>query len=447
MLELVLRVAAFVVAALAIWTLAQPRVPSVRRVDGAALPYQLPGLVAVGAGEVYVTLVAAPSPVDRDLLAAIARAGTRVTWSGNALSPLVLSVERVREPDGGVRATLVSGEPSEVRDDLGVLDTLHAASGAVLAVESPVGPLRATALRSAGPLRAMALRSAGSGQRAEVAKGAALVSVPALLAPKPVLVLGRASWEAKFTIAALEEAGWTVEARLAVAPGADVASTLSLSGSIDPERLGAVVLLDSGLGVSAERLARFVRAGGGLVLSPHAVADPAVRALAVGRVEAREASVARVSQSDDPLRSLTLQPLGAMRPNAARLAVRGTHTAVAASRIGAGRVLQFGYDALWRWRMEGAAGSVAAHRAWWSHTVASVMPASAGTDVVWRNDNPAPLAQLVHALGPASAPAQTAAAWLPTALLPDHLTGSWLLPLLLMILIAEWTSRRLRGAR
>src|ERR1019366_3377028 len=77
----------------------------------------------------------------------------------------------------------------------------------------------------------------------------------------PVLVVGRAGWEAKFAVAALEERGWTVEARLFVAPGADV--TQGSRGAIDTSRYAAIVALDTTLGAVAASVAWVGRGGGG----------------------------------------------------------------------------------------------------------------------------------------------------------------------------------------
>ena len=82
------------------------------------------------------------------------------------------------------------------------------------------------------------------------------------LALKPVLVLGAAGWESKFTIAALEERGWRVASRVRVAPNVDV--TQGPLGAIDTARYSAVIALDSTAASSATAIARYAREGGGV---------------------------------------------------------------------------------------------------------------------------------------------------------------------------------------
>jgi hypothetical protein len=136
---------------------------------------------------------------------------------------------------------------------------------------------------------------------------------------------------------------------------------------------------------------------------------------------------------------MALYPLEGLRGDAVPLSTRGALLTVAARREGAGRVLQAGFDETWRWRMQGGADAVAAHRAWWSRMVASV----AAAPLPPADESPAaegaPLARLVDALGPAVAIA-------PDASGPHRLPG-WLLPAILLCLLAEWASRRWRGAR
>jgi hypothetical protein len=119
---------------------------------------------------------------------------------------------------------------------------------------------------------------------------------------------------------------------------------------------------------------------------------------------------------------------------------QGGDVAVAARRIGAGRVVEIGYHDLWRWRMEGGEGAPEAHRAWLARLVAGV--ANTGVHPI---DAPAadaaPLATLIQRLGP------------PT---PDREPGQpgsadrwmrWAFALICFALLGEWASRRLRGLR
>jgi hypothetical protein len=116
---------------------------------------------------------------------------------------------------------------------------------------------------------------------------------------------------------------------------------------------------------------------------------------------------------------------------------------IAARRVDAGRVMQVGYDESWRWRMAGGDEGAAAHREWWSRLLAAV----AYTPLVPRNSgviavDETPLASLVDALGPAT---PTNARLAPRT---DSRRITWILFTLIVVsLLAEWTSRRLRGAR
>ena len=123
---------------------------------------------------------------------------------------------------------------------------------------------------------------------------------------------------------------------------------------------------------------------------------------------------------------------------------RSDGIALAAKRIGAGRVIQVGYDDSWRWRMAGANGSERAHREWWSRIVSAVayvsgqprQPRAATATAV----ESAPLARLIDRLGPprAEPPGK------PTR---GPIDARVLLAIIMILLIAEWGSRRLRGMR
>jgi hypothetical protein len=136
---------------------------------------------------------------------------------------------------------------------------------------------------------------------------------------------------------------------------------------------------------------------------------------------------------------MAVYPLESLRADAVRLSTRGAETTSAARREGAGRVLQAGFDETWRWRMQGGSDAVAAHRAWWSRMVGSVAAIPLPRADESSSAEGAPLARLVDALGPATAVA-------PAESMPRALPA-WLLPALLIVLLVEWGSRRLRGAR
>jgi hypothetical protein len=316
-----------------------------------------------------------------------------------------------------VRVAVVSVADVALSDGLAALDTVRARNaerGATVGVGVPSGVLEA--------------RSGGA---------RAPVGVPSAAVLHPVLVVGRAGWEAKFATAALEEQGWIVEERLFVAPGADV--TQGAPGAIDTSRFAAIVALDTVLGSVGPSIARFVREGGGLVLLADAANAPAVRALAPARAGPRRLAPTSAFDAADPVNAMPVFPLESPRADVVRIATRGALLTQAARREGAGRVLQAGFDETWRWRMQGGADAAAAHRAWWSRLVASVASAPPAADGNAPSAEGAPLARLIDALGPPTAIARGA--------MPSRRLPAWLLPTILLCLLAEWGSRRWRGVR
>ena len=416
--ELAARGSAFALIAFALWRLLSGAgAGGVARVRSSELARDLPAIESGRNAALHVDLDSAPSPADRDALAAVARAGTRVTWSGAAVAPLAAVAVRAREPGAPVQVNVASASEVSLSDGLAALDTVrapNAARGATIDVGAPSGALGARARGAVAP-----------------------VGVPAAASLRPVLILGRAGWEAKFAAAALEEQGWTVEERLFVAPGADVMQ--GALGAIDTSRYSAIVALDTALGPAGASIVRFVREGGGLVLLGASANAPQLRGIAPARAGTRRLPASTAFDVSDPLNAMPVYPLESPHSDAVHLASRGPLLAMAARREGAGRVLQAGYDETWRWRMQGGADGLAAHRAWWSRMVGSV----AATPLVVPEGDPAaegaPLARLVDALGPATAAAEGS---------PEReRLPAWLLPAILLSLLFEWGARRLRGAQ
>ena len=362
-----------------------------------------------------------PTPAARDALAAARRAGRVVEWRGD-LPDLAVAAEPARQPGDRWRLAAVAGRATSVRDALGDLDSLPAGGGTLL-TRSPREAWRIREFRGEAGALPGARRPLGR-----------------------VLVLARAGWEAKFTIAALEEDGWGVDAQLSLG------SLLVTQGDtrLRNDRHAAVVLLDSSA-TELDAIIRFVRAGGGLVLSGEAAAwrPEALRALVPARATTAHAPETR-EFTDDPLDALSLVALERLQSDALVLETRGARNAVAARRERAGRVVQSGYADTWRWRMQGEDAAMREHRLWWSALVGAaageISPradaaAASPTDLTVLAAAPsgAPLAELVHALGPAS---------------DDSLRSTrrgadlpfWLGSLLLFSLVAEWGSRRARGA-
>ncbi|HEY2850858.1 MAG TPA: hypothetical protein VGI97_13330 [Gemmatimonadaceae bacterium] len=416
--EAALRVASLALIVFALWRLvAGARGGGSVIVRSSALAGELPAIESGRRASLHVQVDAPLTPAERDALAALARDGERLSWGGGAIPALAAVAERAREPGGPVRIAVSSTADVALADGLAALDsvrTVSATHGATVNVGEPSGALTASSGAARAPIG---------------------VAPPTDL--HPVLVVGRAGWEAKFAIAALEEQGWKVDARVFVAPGADV--TQGSATAIDTAHFSAIVALDTTLGKVGPSIAGFVRGGGGLVLLADAASAPSVRAIAPARVGARRAALNRTFDVADPLTAMAVYPLEALRADAVQLSTRGAATTSAARREGAGRVLQVGFDETWRWRMQGGSDAVAAHRAWWSRMAGSVAAIPLPRADESSSAEGAPFARLVDALGPATAV-------VPAASVPRALPA-WLLPALLILLLVEWGSRRLRGAK
>lgn len=336
------------------------------------------------AAALHLDVDGAPAAVQRDSIAALWRAGRAVTWSGG-VSAVMAVAEPLREPVSGWRVAVVGDDTILLRDSLDVLDSL--ASSGVLTTEPTRGPVQAQEDAT------IALASASQ--------------VPASLA---VFVVGRVGWEPRFAIAALEEMGWRVDARLALGRDRWVRQ-----GATAPSvaRHGVVVVFDSAsTRREAAALQRFVRSGGGVIL-------------------AGDAAQSRVLPA---------------RGDSITLALADSLIVVRATRVGRGRVLSLDEAESWRWRMQGEGTAVEAHREFWSRLVGLATPAalqavaSANATGALRSaaQASAPRAALVHALGPEHPePRRVAGA---AARFPW-----WLAPMILLALFTEWASRRRRG--
>jgi hypothetical protein len=423
--EWVLRAALVAGLAVALWRSLRPheRGPVARASDVAGLGRVLSELTrSPSAPALDLDVQAVPSRAQRDWLVALRRAGVAVRWHG-APAPLAVEAQRVREPDGRLRLLVAadSGHSVAFADSAGALDTLRAArGGASLEAQGIVSPV--------------------------VARDGAVAAHVGIPAPEPqraVLVLGRASWESKFVMSALEEAGWTVRGRMPAAPGVAVSSTGLLPN--DTARYDAVVALDSTAADLAPAIARFVGQGGGLVVAGAATELAPLQRLAPARAGARRPG--RILLAGDTLTraDLPVRPLAELRADALRLEREASGVTVAVRRAGLGRVLAVGYDESWRWRMLGGANGPAQHRAWWSRAVGLVAPERAGGGAPQKSNelssDAAPVAALVDALGAPTAPppARHSRAREPLPLI--------LLALLAAALLAETASRRFRGAR
>jgi hypothetical protein len=424
-LERVLR--AIALASVALWILsnAWPRAGRNADLRGDSLDETLPHLTTAEIPEsVHVQLDTVPDARNAEWLAAMRGAGIGVSWSGAAGGALAIETFRSHDPTGSIVLLAAAPQPSSVLSDaLGPVDTIAVA-------ETPA------ILRLASVEGDMTLRSGLQPAR---------VAVAASTAPKRVLVTGAAGWETKFTIAALEESGWTVDARVVIRPD-EVVQGGAGSVTLDTSRYAAVVLMDSAAAETTRGVSEFVRAGGGLVLAGDANRGRRIAPLIAWRAGKRESAPLGTLPGDTVWRGQSRFPLDTIAERQAiALERRSGKAIVVARRHYAGRVTGVGYDQTWRWRMAGGENSVAEHRAWWSRAVAGVASSvvlSEAKDLLLLPSGAAPLASLYDVLGPPSASASPLPSRFPTRLLSNLLAF-----LAFVALLSEWFLRRARGAQ
>jgi len=416
------------------------------------LPAALARAVIEAPAQMVLAIDSIPGARERGVARAVGRAGTPVRWrlsppgptdaasrpapgsSSDAraagatgappVAPLQLAavVEPLPEPSGRVQLTALSGGAGSltVADDAGVVDSTGTMPGQVRQLDATID----------GRVRVQSTRGAASTAR----RDSVIV--------RRLLVIGRAGWEAKFTLAALEEAGWEVDARLRVGPQAEVRQ--GEPSAPDTSRYAAVIVLDDAAEGMASALGRYVRSGGGAIVAPRAAAGRSLGTLLPARAVGEVVAIPGALRGETPRRGLGGVSLAPSRPDAVALERTGSSTRIVAARAGAGRIVQIGYDDTWRWRMEGNDDGAAAHRAWWSGLVRSV----AYAPLVQLADSPpvdeAPFPALVEALGPPMNAARSSLPFAPGATVPWERI---LFALMLGSLLVEWSSRRLRGAR
>ena len=420
--ERVLRVVGFATLAVALALAVQARTaqPRARVVTPQSLAPILADIVHA-ADSVSLVADTALDPLYQDWLAAHRAVGRPVRWSGREVPATAVAVEPLGDPGGGDRVLVAApgGAMLQLGDSAGRLDSARNAGEGV----SFVAPgLVGAAHVSLGRQSARAARTDSVLQRR-------------------VVVLGRPSWETKFIVAALEERGWTVDARVPLAP--DTATIQGTPAELDTSQVAVVVALDASADRDAARLAAFVRRGGGLVLGPAAASEAAFAGLRAGTPGARVAPGMFEVRAGDPRRALPLVPVETLAADALALERRDGLVAIAARRVGAGRVVQVGYDDTWRWRMTGPEGAAESHRRWWSSLVASAAYRATLSRPSAVPVHDAPLARMVAALGPSDSALHASL----TRTGPDR-DGPmwWLCALAFTALLVEWGSRRLRGA-
>ena len=368
--------------------------------------------------KIHVQLDSVPSTVERAWLGALAGAGSRVSWSGD-LAPVMIDARPVASPSGGTKVLVA------------------APTGSSVVVSDDVGPIDRVSAQNTGAL--LVLNAAPDRLTARVMASVASASTADSVVLHKVLVIANAGWESKFAVAALEEEGWKVDASIRVAPGVDV--TQGSLAAIDTSRYSAVVALDGASSSYANRILAFAQMGGGVVLAPEAASLDAMAPLRTGTVGRAETPAAPVGGSIT-IGTIPLAPITSLRNDAVVVERRGAAVALAARRIGAGRVLQSGYEDTWRLRTRGGDESVRDHRQLWTRLVSGVAYAPrAPRPAVTAREDQAPMIGLVAALGPNALSRPT-----------TNLSGGQsalmvlLFALLALALVGEVAWRRLRGA-
>lgn len=432
MMGAVLHAFAFVCMALLLWRLITP-VRAQREVvrvsaDG-RLDLSLADALRSAPDTLDVQMIAAPDARARAVMRTLRGSGRVLRVRVDApLPPVAVSVEDAYPLAGGSRIQIVGADAvrAAVADAAGLIDSATLARAGTRTRSGPVqGDIRVgthDAQAAVSPL------SAGAPIAARV------------------LVIGGATWESRFLIATLEEAGWLVDASVTVSPKVTV--TQGTTRRPSRNRHSIVVVLPGGSAAALASLPSFVRGGGGLVIVGEAARSARLASLRPGVPGAIIAGEAGAETSADARRGLDLVSMTALSEGSVTLESRDGNAAVVARRIGAGRVVQVGYDNSWLWRMAGNDDAPVAHRRWWTAILAGVVPLRAPASRLVRDPahdtlDAAPIAAIARDIGMPEV--RTARVMSVSPSLASQLDVRWLLALALVSLVASWTLRRWRG--
>ena len=427
-----LHMAGLIAMALLLWRFITPeraRRDAVRVGISGRLDASLSALVRSASDTIDVQLESAPDARARAALRALRGSGraVRVT-SDRVLNPVAVSVDEEWRALGGTRVQTVAADSTAVliADAAGTIDSTTLSLGGT---QSRTGPVQGTLRVSSRMARAM---------------------VAPLFARAPqearVLVLGEATWESRFLVAALEESGWTLDVAVSLSPKVTV--TQGPARVLSSQRHSIVVVLPGTPPSAIAALPGFVRNGGGLVIIGAAARSAGLASLLAGSPGATTEGEVGAESGTDARHGLDLVPVTALAEGGVALERRDGNVAVAARRVGAGRVVQVGYENSWLWRMAGNDDAPAAHRRWWNTILSGVVPLSAPIsrvqlDAEHDTVDAAPVAALARDLDVPVVRASRVTTI--SRSLVASLDPRWLLALAVLSLVASWTLRRWRG--
>ena len=419
------------------WRLLAPRAAQNTLVQVGArgvMDVSVASLLRAGSDSIGVTLRAPPDARTRAVLRAIRGSGRIVALTASsALTPVAVTVEEEWRASGGTRVQVVASGPAPVAvsDAAGLVDTMRVDTAGMRVRSGPVQG----ALRVDLPATHAAAAVLGAG-------------VPDAAR---VLVAGAVSWESRFLVAALEEAGWPVDASIVLSPKVTIAQGAVRTPS--RSRHAIVVVLPGAPSSVAAALPQFVRAGGGVIIVGEAARLASLASIRAGAPGVTVTGEVGAEQSAEPRHGLDLVPITSLADGSVSLEARDGRIAIAARRVGAGRVVQVGYENSWLWRMAGDDDAPVAHRRWWSSLLSGIVPLAAPVsrspaDVEHDTLDAAPVAELAGALGLPVMRAEPLAAMKRQTIgasVLQLLEVRWLFAVIVLSLVASWTLRRWRG--
>ena len=418
---------------LMLWKLIAPPPVAVLRgtitADGAS-SLSLVSMLAGGSDTIDLTMPAVPDARTRAAVRAVRGSGRVVRMAAPRVLPaLAVTAEEEWRAIGGTRVMLVGSDSTRgaLRDGAGMIDSLSLDSAGFRARS---GPVQGTIAMQATGTRAVAMPVAAS-----------------MPAEARVLVIGNATWESRFVTAALEESGWLLDIAVLLSPRVTVQQGPTRTPS--RTRHAIVIVLPGAPSSALASLPAFVRAGGGVVIVGEAARAAALAGIRAGSPGATISGEVGAEASMTPRNGLDLIPLTSLAAGSVVLESRGGRAAVAARRLGAGRVVQVGYDNSWLWRMAGNDDAPAAHRRWWNALLSGIVSLRAPVARLAQSAehdtlDAAPLAALARDLGLPTIAAGSVTTETPVSFV-SSLDLRWLFAFSLLSLVASWILRRWRG--